>query len=194
MDHTPTPPPVIGETKLRQIASKNNPEKKSFLLQWSVILIIILVILLGGLLVYQRFIAPALVKPVPSPSPTAPAWKTQSEQTVTNFINLWTKSSGSQNAQNAQDAKNLLTLTAQSTLANFQNSSGQLITNLSDELTAFVGTSPPTQSVISNIVQIDEQTVEATVVFKGQTQITKIFTTKAVGDSYLIDSVRNWGS
>jgi hypothetical protein len=186
-------PPVLDKKQVEKIQPIRSESKNKFL-KIGVIIVISLVIILGLLAVYQTAIAPRLVKPTPTPAATDPIWKTKSKSNVNNFLDLWMKSVGATNSsQYASQAKDLLTIAAQAKILTYKDSKGNLITDQSQELTAFVDSAPPQSYSIGDIKQIDEKTVEVSVAFADKTTSTKIFTTKSEGDVWLIDSVRNWG-
>ena len=108
-------------------------------------------------------------------------------------MDLWTKSIGTTNSdQYATAARDLLTISAQARLLTYKDSTNQSIKKVSDQLTTFVGSEAPASFSLDDLLLVDENTVETTVIFTDNTTSKKIFTTKSEGGVWLIDTVRDW--
>ncbi len=186
--------PVLEEKEVEKLKPAI-PAKNPSVLKWVAILVIALAVVGIGLLSYQRVIAPSLVKPSPTPVPTVPAWKTVSENNVNGFMDAWIKSIGTTNsAEYAAKAKELMTIAAQAKLLTYKDRSGSALTDISAQLTQFVGTPAPKTYTMSDTTQVDDQTVDIRITFSDKQNTIKIFTTKSEDGVWLIDSVRDWGS
>ena len=170
---------------------KNEISPSSGLLRWIIIAVVVIIIFGGSFWYYQSFIKP---KPeiTPEPTFTEAIWKTKSEKTVNDFLTDWSSAIKNKNIDEAKKARDLLTNAAQAQIQILKNPSGQAMTDLDQQLTAFLLLDKHyDQFQLVSSTKIDENIVDVLVKFNyNETQpIGRILTIQNEEGFWLINKV-----
>ena len=170
---------------------KNEISPSIGLLRWIIIAVVVIIIFGGSFWYYQSFIKP---KPeiTPEPTFTEAIWKTKSEKTVNDFLTDWSSAIKNKNIDEAKKARDLLTNAAQAQIQILKNPSGQAMTDLDQQLTAFLLLDKHyDQFQLVSSTKIDENIVDVLVKFNyNETQpIGRILTIQNEEGFWLINKV-----